>query len=158
MAIVLSHLKALSPVTEMSLKDLTTKLSTLLCLLSGQRCQTVHKFDIDFIQEFDGNYVITVREKLKQTRPGKHLEPLEFTKFEPDNRLCVAAYLKEYISRTKTLRGVYTKLLISYVKPHNPVGQDTLARWLKSVLKDARVDITRFSAHSCRAAATSSSY
>ena len=74
-AIVLNHLKTSS--THM---DLTTKLSTLLCLLSGQRCQTVHKLDIDFIQEFDGNYLITVREKLKQTRPGKHLELLEFYK------------------------------------------------------------------------------
>ena len=117
----------------------------------------MHKFDIDFIQEFDENYLITVREKLKQTRPGKHLEPLEFKTFEPDNRLCVAAYLKEYISSTKTLPGAYTKLLISYVKPHKPVGKDTMARWVKSVLKDAGVDITRFSAHRCRAAATSSS-
>ena len=136
MAIVLNHLKTLSPVIEMSLKNLTTKLNTLLCLLTGQRCQTVHKFDIDFIQDFDGNYLITVREKLKQTRPGKHLEPLEFKKFEPDNRLWVAAYLKEYVSRTKTLLGAYTKLLISYVKPHKPVGKDTLTRWVKSVLKE----------------------
>ena len=156
MVIVPNHLKTLSPVTEMSLKDLTTELSTLLCLLSGQRCQTVHKLDIDFIQESDGNY-LTVREKLKHTRPGKHLEPLEFKKVEPDNRLCVAAYLKEYILRTKTLRGPHTKLLISYVKPHKPVSKDTLASCVKSVLKDAGVDITRFSAHSCRAAATSSS-
>ena len=105
MAVVLNHLKTLSPATEMSLKDLTMKLSTLLCLLSGQRCQTLHKLDIDFIQEFDGNYLITVREKLKQTRPGKYLEPLEFKKFEPDNRLCIAAYLKEYIFRVRNITG-----------------------------------------------------
>ena len=117
----------------MSLKDLTTKLNTFLRLLSEQRCQTMHKFDIYFIQEFDGNYRITVREKLKQTRPGEHLEPLELKKFEPDKRLCVAAYVKEYISRTKHYGGPYTKLLISYVKPHKLVSKDMLARWVRSV-------------------------
>ena len=45
----------------------TLKLTMLsLCLLTAQRCQTVHLLDIKFIQELDGKYHITVQQKLKQ--------------------------------------------------------------------------------------------
>lgn len=39
-SIVLEHLKTLEPVCNLGLKALTFKLTMLLCLLTGQRCQT----------------------------------------------------------------------------------------------------------------------
>ena len=39
-AAVLQHLKTLGPASELDLKTLTTKTTMLLCLLTGQRCQT----------------------------------------------------------------------------------------------------------------------
>ena len=50
-ATVLEYLKTLSPAKELSLKILTKKVTMLLCLLMGQRCQTVHSFDIRYIQK-----------------------------------------------------------------------------------------------------------
>ena len=53
------------------------------------------------------------------------------------------------------MRYEKTRLLLSYVKPYNAVSKDTLARWVKTVLSRAGIDITKFSAHSTRSASTS---
>ncbi|KAK3098029.1 hypothetical protein FSP39_015477 [Pinctada imbricata] len=56
--------------------------------------------------------------------------------------------------RTKHIRKC-DALLISFVKPHGEVSKDTIARWLKTVMQKAGIDISKFSAHSIRAASTS---
>ena len=56
---VLCYLKSFSLVGEMDLKDLTMNLATLLCLLTGQRCQTIHKMDINFVQLEEHRCTIT---------------------------------------------------------------------------------------------------
>ena len=87
---VLNYLTTLKQVPELSLKDLTLKLTMLLCLLTAQRCQTVPLLgDLKFIQE----YHITVQQKLKQSRPGQHLEPIVLLEFVPDRKLCVVTHL-----------------------------------------------------------------
>ena len=145
-AIVLNYLKTLDPPQGLTLKNLTLKTSTLLCLLSGQRCQTIHKFNIDFIQKLPTMYRISVREKLKHTRPGKHQEPFDFLAYPHDKRLCIMEYLTEYIDRTEPLRGNHKNLLISYVKPHQPVSKATVARWIKEVLRVSGIDMKNFTA------------
>ena len=71
------------------------------------------------MQKLPGKYVFTIGEKLKTTRPGKHLEPIELTAFEPDINLYVVTHLNQYLVKTENLRGSTSQLLISYVKPHN---------------------------------------
>ena len=131
------------------------KLTTLLALLTGQRCQTIHKLDINHMQQLPQKYIFTIEATLKQTKPGKHLEPIELVAFENKN-LCIVEILNEYISRTQKLRQAeHSQLLISYMKPHKPVTKDTIARWVKSTLKLAGIDIKAFAPHSTRAASTS---
>ena len=127
-----------------------------MCLTTGQRGQTIHKFDINYIQDLGDRYRIIVHEKLKQTKPGRHLEPIELLAFPEDKELCVVQHLREYIHRTDPLRKAdHSQLLLSYVKPFKPVARDTVSRWVKQVLQSAGIDITKYSAHSCRAASTS---
>ena len=61
--------------SSLSLKELTLHLTMLLCLTTEQRGQTIHKLNVNCIQEMDGKYRITRRiavcEKLKQTH-GTH--------------------------------------------------------------------------------------
>ncbi len=152
---VLRYLTTLKPALEMTMKELSLRLTMLLCLLTAQRCQTVHQFDINFIQEFESKYRITAQQKLKQSRPGKHLEPIELVEFVPDRKLCVVTHLREYIKRTQDVRGRNTRLLLSYVKPFKPVTKATISRWVKMVLKQAGIDVGKYTAHSSRAAATS---
>ena len=154
-SVVLGHLKTLEPVYALDLKALTLKFTMLLCLLTGQRCQTLSKLDITLMQKLPGKYVFTIGEKLKTTRPGKHLEPIELTAFEPDINLCVVTHLNQYLVKTENLRGSTSQLLISYVKPHKAVSNTTIGKWCKSVLKDAGIDVTEFTSHSGRSAATS---
>ena len=72
-----------------------------------------------------------------------------------DERLCVCTVLKLYLKVTETLRSDEKQLLISYKKPHGAVSKDTIARWLKTVMKSAGIDVSIYKAHSTRAASTS---
>ena len=147
---MLDYLKTFDALSALWLKELTLKLTILLCLTTGQRGQTIHKFDINYIQDLGVRYRISVHEKLKQTKPGRHLEPIELLAFPEDKELCVGQHLREYIHRTDP-----QLLLLSYVKPFKPVARDTVSRWVKQGLQSAGIDTTKYSAHSCRAACTS---
>ena len=45
---------------------------------------------------------------------------------------------------TKSFRGSITCLFITISKPYRPASEDTLARWIRSVLHDAGIDMTIF--------------
>ena len=49
MNMVLNYLKTFAEAASLSLKDLTIKLNILLFLTTGQRGQTIHKIDINYI-------------------------------------------------------------------------------------------------------------
>ena len=153
--VVSDYLKTFDASSALSLKELTLKLTMLLCLTSGQRGQTVHKFDFNYIQDLGDRYRISVHEKLKQTKPGRHLEPIELLAFPEDKELWFVQNLREYIHRTDPLRKDHSQLLLSYGKPFKPVARDSVSRWVKQVLQSAGIDITKYSAHSYRAASTS---
>jgi hypothetical protein len=84
---VLLYLTQFSPVNEMTLKDLRMNLATLLCLLTGQRCQTIHNINVNFIQFTDGECMVIIREILKHTKAGKHQPPLKLRAYPDDRRL-----------------------------------------------------------------------
>ena len=67
----------------LSLKDLTLKTTMLLCLLTGQRIQTLAAIDC-------ANLVLG---------PGKHIQPLELSHYGVEN-LCVVRYLYHYVTVT----------------------------------------------------------
>ena len=98
--------------------------------------------------------IFVINHILKNTKPGTHIKPLEYFAFE-DEQLGVINNLNAYLARTKPLRKQHSQLLISYVKPSKPVAQGTVARWIKSVLLKAGINVDIFGAHSVRAASTS---
>lgn len=152
---VLDYLKTTKPASQLKLKDLSQKLAMLLCLTTGQRCQTIHLIDINALQALQGKFRLTITHKLKQTKPGRHIDPIELMEFKDDGKLCVVEHLKEYLERTRQLRGEHTKLFLSFIKPYHPVTKDTVSRWVKLVLQQAGIDVTKYTAHSSRAATTS---
>ena len=153
--IVLQHLKTMGPVLDLKLRTLTLKLTMLLCLLTGQRCQTITKLDTQSMQILPDRYIFTIREVLKTSKPGRHMEPLELVAYKPEENLCVVAHIKRYLEITESFRKHHTMLLISHVKPHGPVSTNTIGRWTKTIMKDAGIDVTKFTSHSSRAASTS---
>ena len=48
----------------------------LLALVTSQRTQTIAKLNTSFMQELPDKLVFTIRDTLKTSRPGKHLEPI----------------------------------------------------------------------------------
>jgi len=75
----------------LSLKELTLKLTFLLTLLSGQRCQTVKFFSFKNMELSD----LKCTEKVKQSRVGTHLKPVEFLAYPEDKKLCVTNHSQE---------------------------------------------------------------
>ena len=92
---------------------------------------------------------------MKTSKPGNTGVTVEFHAYPPDRRLCAYTYLLEYLRKTKICRGKETKLFVSYRKPHCKVSVDTIARWLKTVMHRAGVDVRQFKPHSTRTAAVS---
>ena len=152
---VFSYFRSQNSATELSLKELSIKVAFLLCLLSGQRCQTIVFLDIKEMDSLEDRYVFHIQEKLKQSQAGYHIKPLEFRKYPIDKKLCIFTHLQEYIRRTENLRLSNTKLLLSFIRPHAPISTDSLARWIKSVLASAGIDTNKFTAHSTRVASSS---
>ena len=148
MNVVLTHLKTFAEAALLPIKDLTIKLNILLFLTTGQREQTIHKVDINFIQAVPNG-------KLKSTSPGKHLAPLDLMEFPEEPSLSVTVHLREYLKRTSSYRGENTQLFLSYIKPFKPVSKDTFSRWIKEILKAAGNNTDKYSPHSTRAASTS---
>ena len=123
----------------------------LLALGATQLTQTLNKLDTSCMQETTTGITFTIRDTLKTTRPGKHLAPIEIQSFaqDPQTPLFARTYIKRYITKTHSLRSD-PRLLISYTKPHKPVTNSTVARWIRSTLQphSTGMDVSIFSAHS----------
>ena len=66
----------------------------------------------------------------------------------------VVFVLKEYLKHTEKLHGNMC-LFISLFKPYRPVVNETISRWLKSVMSSAGINCSVYKLHSIRAAAVS---
>ena len=151
--IVLKHLQLFPALKDLTLKQLTMNFTMLLALVTAQRTQTLKTRHLMYAGNHDRNYLYHTGHP-ETTRPGKHLGPFEIRSFAPDSRLCPVTYTKHYITITHWLRSD-SRLLISYTKPHKPVTNSTVARWIRSTLQNAGIDVSVFSAHSSRTASSS---
>ncbi|XP_061170177.1 uncharacterized protein LOC133179433 [Saccostrea echinata] len=152
-SLVLQYLKSIS-IEDITLKQLTLKTVMLLAVLSGQRVQTLAMLSITNMCLTTDSVQFYIDQLLKQSRPGKHLGILRFQKYHEEN-VCIIKHLNMYVDKTKHLRDT-DNLLVSYQKPHGAVTPETISRWIKSVLAASGIDTTVYSAHSTRAASTSS--
>lgn len=152
---VLEYLDSLKT-SDLDLKPLTIKLTVLLALVSAQRMQTLKFLKVGNMKMFNDKYVFVIDSLLKQSRPGFHVSAVEVCKYPFNINLCPCICIDRYLLLTKEFRSEKNdQLLLSFQKPYKPVGTETIARWIKSLLAKAGVDISRFSAHSTRAASTS---
>ncbi|XP_068723943.1 uncharacterized protein [Montipora capricornis] len=151
---VLDYLEQLTPLHSLKLKDLTMKLVMLIALVTGQRCQTLSYLDIsgEHMKKFPTYFSFSLSGHLKQDKPGRVFGNVRLFQY-PKETLCVYTTLERYIEVTQSLRKS-SKLLISYIKPHNEVSSSTIGRWLKTCLSLANIDVNIYQAHSTRSAST----
>ena len=149
-----NYFRSLDHPAELPMGILGKKLALLIGIVAGgHRSQTLHAIRSTEIKVLGDRCIIPIYEPIKQTRPGRHLKPLEFPVYLENPKLCVVENLKQYLAKTSAIRQ-HSQLFISYQKPHQPVSKDTLARWCKQVLGLAGIDIDQYSAHSSRSATT----
>ena len=152
---VLNLLRSWCPRQKLTLRLLTLKLCMLLALLIAPRSQTLKALKLSGMTLTQSRATFAIDSLLKTNRQGKRVGKLiEVQAYPPDRRLCPIFLLKEYVERTKDLRGQEDQLFISFRQKYGPVSTDTLARWVRCVLELAGVD-SQFKAHSVRAASTS---
>ena len=159
---VLQYLDSLPDNDSLLLEHLTRKLTTMLCLLSGQRSQSIGYLFPEHMHKSDTIFTFYIPKMLKTTTPMFHQEPLEFEAFPHNTNLCVYKCLEAYLNRTELIRenlpreeGEKLSLILSYQYPNLPVKSATLARYVKDTLGHAGIDVTVFTTHSTRAASTS---
>ncbi|XP_046605016.1 uncharacterized protein LOC124297748 [Neodiprion virginianus] len=153
--IVLNYFKSLPKNENLSLKDLTMKLITLLALVTGHRMQTYSKINVENIQRVGNAFEIRIPDRIKTTGANRKQPLLIIPFYAEDEKLCSASALQNYLERTKTSRGSKIDLFLSFKKPFQAVSSQTLSRWVKLTLKNSGVNTDKFTAHSTRYASTS---
>ena len=104
-SLFLNYFRKLPPPQRLGLSLLSRKLALLVTVISGgQRCQTIHVIDVKDIIVSDTKLIIPIMEKIKQTKPSKHMSPLMFKCYPTEPNLCVVTHLSIYLKKTKCLR------------------------------------------------------
>lgn len=151
---VLHYLASLYPLTTLSLKMLTLKVTALIALASAPRAQTLTSMNIDYMVKEQQAVVFTFPNLLKTSRTG-HSYVLRIEHFK-DEKLCAMHTLLHYLTVTKEIRKS-PQCFVSFVT-YQSVTSSTIARWLKTVLSLSGIDIDYFKAHSYRMASVSSAF
>ena len=100
---------------DLPLKDLSEKLVTLLCLLSGQRDQTVKALNIKDMLLEKGKSTLFIKRPMKTQKPGFHQSPIVFSEYSS-----IVTTITHYLEITNDLR-ITDQLIINYQKPHKVV-------------------------------------
>ena len=107
----------------------------------------------DILQTTEGVQV-NISSLIKTSKPGKAQPSAFFPYFKEKKQVCIAFTIIHYLRVTKELRADKKQLLLSTKHPHNPIGSQTVSRWIKEVLVETGVS-DNFKAHSTRHASTS---
>ena len=135
-------------------KDLSEKIVILLCLLSGQRDQTVKPLNIkDMLLEKD-KCTFFIKRPMETTKAGFHQSPIVFSEYPSNRKICIVTTITHCLEITKGLRTT-DQLIVSYKKPHKAVTISTISSWCKVILWKAGIDIEKYSWHSKRSVSTS---
>ncbi|KAM4721757.1 integrase/recombinase xerD homolog [Rhinophrynus dorsalis] len=135
----------------LSLKQLSAKLTMLLCLISFKRVSDVRALDFQSRSFTPQGVQFRVSRRTKTA-----VRIISYPAFPSQPQLCVVKCLQEYELRTTAFRSPSSsQLLISFRNPHLPVSAATLARWVRWIMQLAGLDVSLFGAHSTRGAMAS---
>ncbi|XP_067216270.1 uncharacterized protein [Linepithema humile] len=144
-SIVLRHLETLSPLKDLSLRVLTQKTAMLLALCTAQRAQTLTSITINNIIKLPGRLEIRVPDIIKTSGPGKFQPLLIIPAFIEKPELCLMHSVIRYLEVTAKLRGNIQQLFITTRKPYRAINTQTFSQWIKSVLRESKIDTSIFS-------------
>lgn len=153
--LVLSYIARWVPHSEIPIIQLTKKLAMLLALCTAHRVQTLSLIKEEQINIHSTGIKIVISSLIKTSGPGREPPVLFLPFFRENLNICPATTLKDYIFKTKELRGHNSNLFLTCKRPIRNATAQTISKWIKGVLSDSGVDTSRFRAHSTRHASTS---
>lgn len=151
---VIMRIEKMSPLSSLSLPELTEKLVTLLALVTVHRKQTLALIKIENISEYEDGFRIRIPDPIKTSRRGAYQSLLEIPRFRERPSLCIATTLKRYLQVMNTLRSGTKELFISIRKPYKAASKDTISRWIRGFLVKCGIG-KEFTPHSLRHASSS---
>ena len=142
---------------DLDFQGICHKTAALLTILSGQRVSTIQKFTVSHLELSDELAVFNMVGYLKQSKPSRKPQPVIFHRYPHNQRLCPVLLVKCYLQRRAHLPVVAPcdDFFLTHRKPHHPASKDTLARWVKDVLKQCGVDTDTYKPHSYCSASSS---
>ncbi|XP_057299486.1 uncharacterized protein LOC130630105 [Hydractinia symbiolongicarpus] len=154
--VFMSYLGNLSENEHLTDRLLVLKTVMLLALCLASRGSELKLLDIRYMVKTQTSYIFELSERTKTRKKGSPPPELEYHEFSENKKLCIVSCLNQYNVRSQGWRcNRQCQLLLSPVKPYREVVRSTIAGWIKTVLKNAGVDIKLFMAHSCRPASSS---
>lgn len=151
---VVNHLNRLAN-EEMTIAPLARKLVTLIALASLLRVSEIASIARESLKINESGMSFSLLKPRKAQREGA-LKTLSIKRIR-DPRIDPVSCTERYILLSEGFRNQANdkRLFIGSVKPHKPVAGSTVAGWLKRQLQEGGVDVSKFSAHSTRGAASS---
>ena len=150
---VTSYITILGYNHSLSLKSLSLKLVVLLALTRPSKSSDLSNLSLKSMRILPDGLQFNPVCLSKQSRPSRPLKPFTFPSFSANELLCPKETVQAYVARTESFRGEgKDKLLLSYVRPHNPICSSSVARWIVTILKLAGIDTATFKSHSVRSA------
>ena len=94
---VFNYFRNLPVMGNSPLKELSLKLAMLQCLvLGGQQMLTIHLLNLKDIKYVEEQVFIPIMQKIKQSKPGNYIYPLNFKTYPKDTKLCAVAHLNSH--------------------------------------------------------------
>lgn len=157
--VVLNFISNWFPNKDLTIENITKKLAILLAICTAHRVQTFALIKTSNIKINSRGIEIIVTDIIKTSAPGRD-QPILFLPYFLDKpSICPATTLKDYLQVTNEIRPENVpNLFLTFKRPYRGATAQSISRWIKQVLCASGVDVTTFSAHSTRHAATSSAH
>ncbi len=78
-----------------------------------------------------------------------------FRAYVHDADLCIYQVITAYLQHTRDRQTAHSLLLISFQKPHLPIGRYTLARWIRTVMARSCINTTFYKPHTTQSTSVS---
>lgn len=157
--VVLNFISNWFPNEDLTIEKITKKLAILLAICTAHRVQTLALIKTSNIKINSRGIEIIVTDIIKTSAPGRNQPILSLPYFLDKPSICPATTLKDYLQMTNEIRSeTVPNLFLTFKRPFRVATAQSISRWIKQVLCASGVDVTTFSAHSTRHAATSSAH
>ncbi|XP_003740691.1 uncharacterized protein LOC100902873 [Galendromus occidentalis] len=157
--LLLTHMDTWGPSDSLTLLQATYRTLLFLLLTSAARVGEIADLVFPPLSQQPHAWEFSYGRGLTKTSRHGHHSPSLLVKAYPQNALrCPISALRAYTDLTLPYRLQPTSLFLTTKKPHKSASKDTLARWVKIVLRDSGIDTSIYTAHSTRAASTTAAH